>query len=65
MPTIKIIPFPGVPGPKGDTGEQGPRGYQGDPGATYVPTGANGTFISNDNKMVTVVNGLITTIENL
>jgi hypothetical protein len=29
MPTIKVVPFPGAPGPRG---EQGPRGYQGDPG---------------------------------
>lgn len=29
MPVIKIVPFPGVPGPRG---EQGPRGYQGDQG---------------------------------
>ena len=31
MPTIKIVPFPGAPGPRG---EQGPRGYQGDTGLT-------------------------------
>lgn len=61
MPVIKIVPMPGisVPGPRG---EQGPRGYQGDPGPTYTPTGATGTFISHDNKTVTVVNGIITTI---
>ncbi len=29
MPTIKIVPFPGADGPRG---EQGPRGYQGDQG---------------------------------
>lgn len=29
MPTIKIVPFPGAPGPRG---QQGPRGYQGDQG---------------------------------
>ncbi len=31
MPTIKVVPFPGVPGPRGD---QGPRGYQGETGLT-------------------------------
>jgi hypothetical protein len=31
MPTIKIVPFPGAPGPRG---AQGPRGYQGDIGLT-------------------------------
>lgn len=36
MPTIKIVPFPGAPGPRGD---QGPRGYQGDQGIS----GLNGT----------------------
>lgn len=59
MPTIKIVPSPGVKGPRGD---QGPRGYQGDPGPAYTPSGATGTFVSNDNKTVTVVNGIITTI---
>ncbi len=41
MPTVKIVPFPGVPGP---TGPQGPRGYQGDTGLTgpMGPTGATG-----------------------
>lgn len=41
MPTVKIVPFPGVPGP---TGPQGPRGYQGDPGITgpMGPTGPAG-----------------------
>lgn len=29
MPTIKVVPFPGAPGPRG---LQGPRGYQGDQG---------------------------------
>lgn len=38
MPTIKIVPFPGVPGPNGP---QGPRGYQGDTGLTG-PAGAPG-----------------------
>lgn len=37
MPTIKIVPFPGAPGPRG---EQGPRGYQGDTGLTG-PAGAD------------------------
>lgn len=36
MPTIKVVPFPGAPGPRG---EQGPRGYQGDQGLS----GLNGT----------------------
>lgn len=31
MPTVKIVPFPGVPGP---AGPQGPRGYQGETGLT-------------------------------
>lgn len=62
MPTIKIVPFPGAPGP---VGPQGPRGYQGDPGPAYVPEGANGTFVSNDNKLVTVENGLIVSIEEV
>lgn len=34
MPTIKIVPFPGAPGPRG---EQGPRGYQGDQGIQGNP----------------------------
>lgn len=58
MPTIKIVPMPGVAVP----GPQGPRGYQGDPGPIYVPSGATGTFVSLDNKTVTVVNGIITSI---
>ena len=33
MPTIKIVPMPGVSVP-GPTGPQGPRGYQGDTGLT-------------------------------
>jgi hypothetical protein len=62
MPTIKIVPMPGVPGP---AGPQGPRGYQGDPGVpgtNYTPNGATGTFVSHDNKTITVVNGIITAI---
>lgn len=41
MPTVKIVPFPGSPGP---TGPQGPRGYQGETGLTGAqgPTGATG-----------------------
>lgn len=41
MPTIKIVPFPGVPGPRG---EQGPRGYQGETGLTGLegPQGEQG-----------------------
>lgn len=38
MPTIKIVPFPGIPGPKGETGAAGPKGDTGDQG----PAGANG-----------------------
>ena len=34
MPTIKIVPFPGVKGPQGN---QGPRGYQGDQGIQGNP----------------------------
>lgn len=42
MPTVKIVPFPGVPGPQGprglqgiqgETGLTGPMGPQGEPGA--------------------------------
>lgn len=65
MPTIKIVPMPGVPVP-GPQGAPGPRGYQGDqglPGPAYVPDGATGTFVSNDNKTVTVVDGIITSIQ--
>jgi len=44
MPTIKIVPMPGVlmPGP---TGPQGPRGYQGETGLTGAmgPTGPAGS----------------------
>lgn len=42
MPTIKIVPMPGisVPGPRG---EQGPRGYQGDQGIPG-PQGPAATF---------------------
>jgi hypothetical protein len=67
MPVIKIVPMPGVPVP-GPRGEQGPRGYQGDTGLTgpqgpaFEPDGASGTFISQDNKTITVVNGIITAI---
>ena len=39
MPTVKIVPFPGVPGP---TGPQGPRGYQGDQGIAG-PQGPQGS----------------------
>ena len=41
MPTVKIVPFPGSPGP---TGPQGPRGYQGETGLTGAqgPVGATG-----------------------
>lgn len=41
MPTVKIVPFPGVPGA---TGPQGPRGYQGDTGLTgsQGPAGPQG-----------------------
>lgn len=41
MPTIKIVPFPGAPGPRG---AQGPRGYQGDQGIQGLPgePGLNG-----------------------
>lgn len=48
MPTIKIVPMPGVPGPRGPQGEQGPRGYQGDPGLTgpMGPQGEPGTSVT-------------------
>lgn len=38
MPTVKIVPFPGAPGP---AGAQGPRGYQGETGLTG-PAGPQG-----------------------
>lgn len=46
MPTVKIVPMPGVKVP-GPTGPQGPRGYQGDPGLVgpqgpVGPTGPQG-----------------------
>lgn len=43
MPTIKIVPMPGLPVP-GPTGPQGPRGYQGDTGlmGPQGPTGPQG-----------------------
>lgn len=69
MPTVKIVPFPGVPGP---TGPQGPRGYQGDQGIPgpmgptgAAPGGATGTFVSSDGKQITVTNGIISSIEEL
>jgi hypothetical protein len=71
MPTVKIVPFPGAPGPRG---EQGPRGYQGETGLTgpqgpageeYTPNGASGTFVSEDGKTITVVDGIITSIEEI
>jgi hypothetical protein len=67
MPTIKIVPFPGSVGPTGPRGLQGIQGEQGLTGpmgpAGESPDGATGTFISNDDKTVTVVNGIITDIE--
>lgn len=39
MPTIKIVPFPGVPGPQGS---RGPQGIQGETGLTG-PMGPAGT----------------------
>lgn len=41
MPVIKIVPFPGVPGAKGDTGATGPQGPMGDTGLTG-PMGPQG-----------------------
>lgn len=59
MPTIKIVPMPGVL----VEGPQGPKGLQGDPGPSFSPEGATGTFVSNDNKTITVVSGIIITIQ--
>jgi hypothetical protein len=48
MPTVKIVPFPGAPGP---TGSQGPRGYQGETGLTGAagPAGASAYEVAVDN----------------
>lgn len=66
MPTIKVIPFPGVPGPRGERGVQGVPGETGLTGPVgppaQVPTGASGQFLSNDNKTITVSNGIIVSI---
>jgi hypothetical protein len=50
----------GAQGAKGDTGE---TGAQGPAGATYLPSGATGSFTTADGKTVTVANGLITSIK--
>jgi hypothetical protein len=47
-------------GPTGPTGPQGEIGPTGPAGAT--PTGATGFFLSQDDKIVTVVDGIITSI---
>lgn len=59
MPTVKIVPFPGVPGP---AGPQGPRGYQGDTGLTGPqgpagPTGPTGPAFSPAETSFSVVGG--------
>lgn len=41
MPTVKIVPFPGVPGPQGPRGTQGIQGEQGLTGP-IGPAGADG-----------------------
>ena len=53
----------GEKGDKGDAGAPGPIGPQGPAGATYVPNGASGSFVSQDGKTVTVINGIITEIK--
>lgn len=47
MPTIKIVPFPGVPGPQGP---RGPQGIQGETGLTgpMGPSGITGSFVPED-----------------
>jgi hypothetical protein len=69
MPIIKIVPMPGPEssqGSTGPTGPTGPRGLTGVTGATgpagSLPTGASGSFRSQDNKTITVTNGIITGI---
>ena len=44
MPTVKIVPFPGVPGPQGLRGTQGIQGEQGltGPIGPTGPAGADG-----------------------
>jgi len=71
MPTVKIVPFPGVPGATGATGPTGPQGPQGDPGAdaefgaqqswTPVFSSANGDFVQSSNAATGsyVKNGLL------
>ena len=44
----------------GETGQTGATGATGPTGS--VPSGATGTFISQDGKTVTVTNGIITNI---
>tara|TARA_B110000259_G_scaffold185611_1_gene235024 strand:+ start:4948 stop:5154 length:207 start_codon:yes stop_codon:yes gene_type:complete len=65
MPTIKIVPFPGVPGP---TGPRGLPGIQGETGLTgpLAPavSGATGSFMSQDGKTVNVSDGIITSIDD-
>lgn len=69
MPTVKIVPFPGVPGPQGPRGLQGIQGETGLTGpmgpAGTTPDGATGTFQSADDKLITVTDGIITSIESL
>lgn len=74
MPTVKIVPFPGVPGATGATGatgSTGPQGPQGEPGAdaefgtqqswTPVISSANGDFVQSSNAATGsyVKNGLL------
>lgn len=61
MPTIKIVPFPGAPGP---TGPQGPRGYQGETGLTgpqgeQGPAGADS--VASAEQSYAVTGGAVTT----
>ena len=59
MPTVKIVPFPGVPGP---AGPQGPRGYQGETGLTG-PAGVAGAAGADGKSAyeVAVDNGFVGT----
>jgi len=67
---VELSSAPGTPssaiptiGPKGDKGDQGIQGIQGDPGEdSLFEPGVTAIFITNDNKEVHVVNGVISYI---
>jgi hypothetical protein len=46
---MPIVKIVPMPGPQGPTGQ--------------ATSGATGTFVSNDNKTITVTNGIITAIQ--